>query len=136
MTYGLLVKPGVSFDLVAPAGFRILGALERTCRRLQFSLTITCGCEAHPPTDPHTLGEAYDVRTRDFSLDDKRRILRELMLDLVDDANPIDVVLPVGNGLATVQFYGQIEDIGGPNEHLHVQRRRSTTYAIADARTA
>lgn len=128
MNYGLLVKPGVSFAVIAPAGFRLLSALDTTARRLKLTLTITCGCDSHPPDDPHSTGEAYDVRTHDLSGADKRRLMKALMDELMTDT--LDTPTPVSGGFGTRQFWGWIEHLGTPTEHLHVQRRNFTTYPI------
>ncbi len=121
------VKPGVQFSVIAPAGFRLLAALDTTARRLAVDLTITCGSDSHPPTDPHSTGEAYDVRTHDFTDDQKQAILRELLLEL-SDGTPEDAPLAVSDGLGTKGFWGWIENPGLPTEHLHVQRRNRTVY--------
>lgn len=127
MPYCLRVKPGVQFDPIAPAGFRILSALEVTARRLKLDITITCGSEDHAPGTPHSLGEAYDFRTHDWTQDQKLAVLREAMLELCDDATS-DAPLPVSGGTATAHFYGQIEHPNVPNEHGHIQRRAGTIY--------
>ncbi len=121
------IKPGVQFSVIAPAGVRILGALDAVARRLRVDLTITCGTEAHPPSDPHATGEAYDIRTHDFTDDQKQAILRELLLELSDDQTS-DAPLVVSDGLGTRGFWGWIEHPGLPTEHLHVQRRNRTVY--------
>jgi hypothetical protein len=123
----LRVKPGVQFDPIAPAGFRILSALEQTARRLQLDLTITCGSEDHPPTDPQTLGAAYDVRTHGFTWDQKQAILREVLLELSDDPTN-DAPMLVGGGLGVNHFWGWVEAPGAAHEHFHIQRRRGTVY--------
>jgi hypothetical protein len=128
MTAALFCKDGVKFSRIAPAGFRILGALERTARRLSVDLIITCACEAHAQHDPHSLGEAYDVRTRTLTDDQKRAVLCEVLLDLQNDANPQDAPIATSGGLATLHFFGWIEHPGEPTEHLHFQRRKGTTY--------
>lgn len=125
---GVRFKAGVLPIKPAPAGVRILGALDATARRLKIDLIITCADKEHPPSDPHSAGEAFDVRTHDFDDEMKRTILRELMLELQNDS-PMDVPIATGIGTATLHFYGQIEHPNQPNEHLHVQRRAFTTYA-------
>lgn len=120
------VKAGVSFTRIAPAGFRLLAAIEGTARRLQLPLTITCACEGHPATDPHTKGEAYDVRSHTLTAAQQRDVLRDVLLDLGDDVD--DAPIEIGIGVATRRFYGQLEDPGGANAHLHFQRRKGTTY--------
>lgn len=120
------VKPGVRFTTIAPAGFRLLAALEHVARTLQIVLVVTCACDAHAAADPHTLGEAYDVRTKPLTLDEKTRVLRALLLAL--SQGPGDEPTYTGLGLATRKFYGQIENLGTDTEHLHVQRRQRATY--------
>jgi len=125
------VKLGVRFDVIAPAGFRLLEAISRTARWMQHDLEITCACEAHAATDPHSLGEGYDLRTHDLPSDEKQALLRRLMMELSDGSE--DLPMAVGIGLATCRFYGQIEHLSEPNEHLHVQRRRNTQYEVTSA---
>lgn len=129
MNYVLHVKDGVKFAPIAPAGFRILGALERTARRLSLSLTITAGTDGHPPGDPHTDGEAYDVRTHDLTDDQKRLVLKQTMLDLCDEQNLMDTPMVTSGGLATMAFFGWIEHPQTDAEHIHIQRRKGTVYA-------
>jgi len=120
-------KPGVRFDVIAPAGFRILGAIERVAReRLKCDLTITCACEAHATTNPHALGEAYDIRTHGLDPDQRQTLLRRLMIELSGGVD--DMPMEVSGGLATQYFFAWIEHVGLPNEHLHVQRRKHTQY--------
>lgn len=60
-------KPGVRLDGLEPGGFAILSALEQTARAVEIDLTISCGTDGHSPSDPHTLGNALDVRTIDLT---------------------------------------------------------------------
>lgn len=122
------LKSGVDTSRLAPAGVRILGALDATARRLKRDLIVTCGCEAHPPGDPHTSGEAFDVRTHDFDDEFKRTLLRQVMLELQNDDDAMDAPIATSIGLSTLHFYGQIENPNEPREHLHVQRRKGTVY--------
>jgi len=125
---GIRFKDGVlPIRVLAPAGVRLLGALDGLARRFGHDLTITCADKEHPPTDPHSTGEAFDVRTHDLNAATKQAILHELLIDLSD--NPLDdVPTPVSIGLATKRFYAQLENPGQPNEHLHCQRRNRTVY--------
>lgn len=52
----------VKLDPIAPAGGAILAALALAATTIKRDLTVTCGAEGHPPTDPHSRGEAYDAR--------------------------------------------------------------------------
>ena len=54
-------KADVQFATIAPAGFRILAALDALARTLRKDILLTCGTEAHTNPDPHATGEAYDV---------------------------------------------------------------------------
>ncbi len=125
----LRVKDGVRFAPIASAGFRILGALERTARRLQVDLTITSGSDGHLPDDPHSLGEAFDVRTHDLTDVQKQLVLKQTMLDLSDEADLTDAPYQTSGGWATHHFFGWLEHPQTDAEHLHFQRRKNTIYA-------
>lgn len=116
------------FDVIDAAGFRLLGALDRVVRPLPYDLTISCACEAHPATDPHALGRAYDVRTHDLTDEQKPFVLRAVLLDLQQGA--IDAPMDVSGGLATRYFFGWIEHAGEPGEHLHFQQRKGVTFGV------
>lgn len=108
----LLVKPGVEFTTIAPAGFRILASLDEVARFLHgYDLTITSACDGvhSGPDDPHHRGEAYDVRCNDA-------------------ADPALLLQDIQGVVGTSQFYSFIEDPGTPNEHIHIQLRRGATY--------
>jgi hypothetical protein len=111
----LKVKPGVRFDVVAPAGYRILEALRLASRRLGHDLTITCGSEAHDPADPHSLGEAFDVRCHDLMPEDRPKVVPAVM-----------------DELGWERFYGVLEAPNTSNAHFHFQRRKGTVYTFAD----
>lgn len=110
----LRVKDGVEFTVIAPAGFRILSAIDQICADLGRDLTITSACDGQHsgPTDPHHTGEAYDVRTNDFPDD----ALKQAVLDAIMQK------------LGTDYFFGFLEDPGTENEHIHCQRKKGTTY--------
>ena len=126
----LRVKEGARFDRIDPAGFRLLGTLDRLTRELPYDLTVSCGSDHHPATNPHTLGRAYDVRTHDLTLDRKLYILRAVLLDLQEGADDAPVTLatvPIPN-FATRRFFGQLEHLGTEDEHAHFQRRKGVTF--------
>lgn len=127
MPGGLLTKHGVSFAVIAPAGFRILSALETVARSLNYDLMITSACDGEHsgPNDPHGRGLAFDLRLKPLSPTMKDDVHRMVLLELSDHAEPLQVV---STGLATELFYAQIEDRGGENEHLHVQLRNGRQY--------
>lgn len=107
-------KAGVVFSIIAPAGFRILSAIDRTADVFGHDLEITSACDgAHSgPHDPHHTGEAYDIHTKDFSNNE----LKQLVLD------------SIMRYLGEEHFFGFLEDPGTDNEHLHVQRKKDTVY--------
>lgn len=122
------VKPGVAFDTIAPAGYVILAALRQISRELLMDLTITSGTDgAHSgPEDPHHLGCAYDVRSRDLDDDTKRRVLSSVMATLGPDP------VKTSGGLATRHFFGYLEAAGTENEHFHFQQRRGVPFTVED----
>lgn len=114
----LRYKDGVLFDIIAPGGFEIIYALKRTATALLADLTITSGTDGEHsgPTDPHKRGEAYDVRSHDFSPEQKQRVLTTVM------------------GLLGVDyFYGFLEDSTEDGEHFHFQVKRGTAYPPVSA---
>ncbi len=126
----LRVKFGVRFDRIDPAGFRILGTLDRLSRELPYDLTLTCGSDNHPASDPHTLGRAYDVRTKGLPMDQKRYLLRAVLLDLQEGPEdaPGEVAGVVWEHLATRRFFGQLENLGEAAEHAHFQQRKGVMF--------
>ena len=109
----VLVKSNVLFSVIAPGGFRILSAIDRTAAALDCDLVITSACDGlhSGELDPHHRGEAYDIRSHDFSQEQKDRILAQIMTYLGWD-----------------RFYGFLESPGTDNEHFHVQVARGKTY--------
>jgi hypothetical protein len=109
----LHVKPGVSFSVIAPGGFVILSALQRTCILESTDLTVTSGCDGEHsgPNDPHHRGEAYDVRSHDFDPVKKQAVLQTCLRMLPED-----------------RFFGFIESPGTDNEHFHFQVKKGTTF--------
>jgi hypothetical protein len=106
----LLVKPGVLFTAISPAGFHILWALTEIARG-SADLTITSACDgAHSgPDDPHHRGEAYDIRIH-------------------DQLNPAALIQDLHQLLGTASFYAFIEDPGTPDAHIHCQLRKGAAY--------
>lgn len=120
-----------TFTRIQPAGFRILAALDNATRLLGTDLEIRCACEDHPPKDPHTLGEAYDVRVRGLSTDTILKLITYLRQLLVPEFFTVLLETPVpfsDPALADLQYLNP--HATGP--HLHIQRRKNTTYPPAD----
>jgi hypothetical protein len=107
------VKPGVEFTVIAPGGFCILASVQQATQRCAVDLEITSGCDGEHsgPNDPHHSGNAYDVRTHDFTPQQKAAVLASVM-----------------SALGWERFYGFLEAEGTPNEHLHFQVKKGTTY--------
>lgn len=111
----------------APAGVRILAALDNAAQLLKHDLTITCADGRHGPDDPHTHGEAYDVRTSDLLVDQVVDLCDELEHSLgpaftVLYEIPPNVAYPAELG-EWVYF-----DIYADAPHLHVQRKKDTVF--------
>lgn len=106
-------KSSVSFSFIAPGGFEILSAITQASRALDCDLIITSGCDGihSGPGDPHHSGNAFDIRSHDFSTEQKDRVLAQIM-----------------NVLGWERFYGFLEDAGTDNEHFHFQVKKGTVY--------
>lgn len=115
MTNGFVaVKEGVNFTTIAPGGFVLLAAIVNSARALEWDLTITSACDGihSGQEDPHHRGEAYDIRTHDVP--DPQKLLDQLIANL-DARDP-------------GRFFAFIEASGTPNEHIHCQVKKGTTY--------
>jgi len=121
----LRVKPGVRFDRIDPAGFRILAALDTLARACDHDLTITCGTEAHDANDPHSLGRAYDVRSKDLAPDEKDHLVRYVLTYV---AEPGEELMLTSGGLACRHFFAWLEHPGENTEHAHFQQRKLTEF--------
>jgi len=98
--------------MIAPGGFVLLAAIEAAARETSLDLTITSGTDgAHSgPDDPHHRGEAYDVRTHDFTPEQKQAVLAAIQ----NASGPL--------------FYAFLESPNTDNEHIHCQVRKGTVY--------
>lgn len=107
-------KPGVAW-IFAPGVFRIIDAMKVVSVALKVDLTITSAADGvhSGPADPHYLGAALDIRTRNLG-DKKQAVLDGLRAEL---------------GPAFTMF---IEGPDTPNEHIHCQRKVGTTYTMDD----
>ena len=120
----LLVKEGVEFGgVLHPAGARILEVLKQVVASLDFDVTVTSARDGkHSGSgDPHHSGEAFDLRTKSLTAAQKQGLLQRLRAGLYRE--------PTGPGR---RFYAFLESEGTANEHIHVQRRKGTTYTILD----
>lgn len=113
----ITIKAGVEFAAIKPAGARILEVLKQINLLMpRLPMTITSGTDGQHsgPADPHFSGEAYDLRTNTLSTLEKTFLLTCLQETL------------------GARFFAFLENPGQPNEHIHCQRRRGTTYSIED----
>lgn len=111
----LVVKPGVEFAVVAFSGYLILDTLKHISILMNRDLVITSGTDGvhSGPTDPHKLGEAYDVRSNDMTLTEKNKFITIFQQLLNED-----------------DFYCFLESPGDANEHFHCQRAKGTIFGI------
>jgi len=119
----------VRFDSIRPAGFRILAALDRIALHWSRDLCLTSGTDGihSGSVDPHKTGEAYDVRSNDCTnADEKQRLAHMMIVELC--TSPGELVFASSGGWANDHFFAFVEDPGGPNEHIHVQRRKGQFY--------
>lgn len=107
------VKDSVQFSKIAPAGFRILSAIDQVSAQIGVDLVITSGTDGmhSGDADPHHSGEAYDVRSHDLDPVLKEKVIARIMGILGWD-----------------YFYGFIENQDGADEHFHLQRKKNTIY--------
>ena len=107
------VKDGVQFTKIAPGGFRILSAIDQSAVSLDFDLVITSACDGEHsgPNDPHHSGNAYDLRTHDFTEVQKNALLDSIL-----------------HYLGYNYFFAFIEARGEANEHIHVQVKKGTQF--------
>mgnify|MGYP001579234428 CR=1 FL=1 len=129
MTYVLRARLSVRFDTIAPAGFRILAALDRATTVHQVSLMITSGTDSHS-AGRHPKGEAFDVSVADLS----PRVIVDLYRWLTTKLGPLFTVLyespfdPTDAGLRTIVTVNK--HASGP--HIHAQPVKGTVFPPED----
>jgi len=114
-------KSGVTLNGLQPAGARILSVLDRAAVFFQRDLTVTCGTDSHPADDPHTLGRAFDIRTRDLPQATIVTLIPWLQKSLGPDFTVLyeTPTKPVGF-LASLAFVNP----SATSEHCHIQVRK------------
>jgi hypothetical protein len=121
----LRAEADVAFACIAPGGFRILAALDLATKMLGRDLVLTSGTDSHA-TGRHPVGEAFDVRTKDFDVPTVLRLYRTLT-DLLGVRFTVLYEVPIAPSdhmlakIATVNPHAT-----GP--HLHVQVKKGTQY--------
>lgn len=105
------------------AGTLLLWAFQQWVNETGQGLTVTSGADGEHsgPDDPHHSGNAFDVRSHNFALDEKESFVRKVLNYLGDPQ-------PSSGGYVTQYFFGWIENKGEPNEHAHFQLRHGMTY--------
>jgi|SRR6185369_2670830 len=114
MTPCVRVKDGVKFDRISPAGFKMLAVIQNATYIFDRDLTITCGTDSHPPTDPHSRGEAYDLRTIGMS----DQVIKELVAYLKTQLGP----------LFFVQYETPGVNLTATAAHIHMQLAQHADY--------
>ena len=101
--------------------------LSKVSRALGLALVITSGADGEHtgPLDPHKFGKAFDVRSHDFTAEQKNEVLTSVMKEL-GEIRPA-----IGGGYITEFFFGWLEAEGKPNEHFHFQLRHDLEYKEA-----
>jgi hypothetical protein len=117
-------------DRLGLGGAAILGALGRAALSLSFDVTVTCGTEGHPPEDPHSLGNAFDVRSHGLSAACKQSLLSLVVGYLAELDTPHVALVPTSGGLASPAFFGFLEQPDTEQEHFHFQVRHGRTFPV------
>lgn len=122
------LKAGAGFPTLAPAGIRILAALDHAAQDCQVDLTITSGSEkrGRAATDPHPLGEAVDVSVQGLRADQ----ITNLKVSLETTLGRLFTVLyevpapPADPHLRAIAYLNAAAT--GP--HFHIQRKKNTVF--------
>lgn len=112
-------KDGVRLDQMTPALARIIAALDIAARWKSQDLTVTCGREGHPASDPHTAGRAVDVRTRDLSPDDTVKLYTYLQ-SLLGDSFRVLYESPIPPNYIALKRIAYV-NAGATAPHFHIQ---------------
>ena len=122
----LRARPSVKFDHIAPAGFRILAALDEATQYLGEDLMITSGTDSHVAPDPHALGVAYDISVEGLSVEITMRLVQYLRVTLGTLFTTLYEcpTAPSDARLASIMYLNP--DATGP--HLHIQRKKGTVF--------
>ena len=118
-------RPSVRFDLIAPAGFRILSALDRTAYEVRVDLWITSGTDSHA-AGAHPTGEAFDVSVKGFSAQQ----IADVKASLERYLGPLFTVLyevPQVPSDPTLRPLAYV-NVKATGSHFHIQRKKGTTY--------
>lgn len=118
-------RPGVRFETIGPAGFRILGALDTAARECRVDLMITSGTDSHA-TGAHPTGEAFDVSVHMLSAQQ----IADVKAHLERSLGPLFTVLyevPKEPSDPTLRPIAYI-NVAASGPHFHVQKVKGSTY--------
>lgn len=120
------LKPGVSWAGLNPAGQRIHAALDRLADTFACAVVATCTTGSHGPDDPHTKGQAIDVRTVGWTPTNAVTYYKWLVNELGPDfyCQLEAPITPKDAELAKVVVVNK----AATAPHLHIQLRKFHTY--------
>ncbi len=126
MTGVVRLKDGVRLDGLRPAGIRILSAVDNCARVLGLDQTVTCGREGHGPNDPHTLGNALDLRASMFNADQVKKIKAFLEAALGTHFTVLYEcpMIPLNDALKGIAYVNPL----ATGIHFHIQVRKGTVW--------
>lgn len=110
------------------AGTRLLAAIDRVASNSHYDVVVTSGSESHPPDDVHTLGRAFDLRSHDFTDDEKADLMRAILAELGDDQPEILSLSGIWYALASETWFVQLEHHDEAEEHIHAQLRNGAIF--------
>ena len=121
MTGCVRFKPGVDLRGLAPAGARLLAAVDFVAQAMGRDLTVTCGTDSHGADDPHTRGAALDVRVADLS-DDQTLVAYDNLRKLLGHEFTVLYEVPEKPAglLAGIAYVNPAAS--GPHFHLQVRK--------------
>jgi hypothetical protein len=120
-------------DPLTPAGIRIVSALDSAAQRFKRDILVTCGREAHPPTDPHSRGEALDIRTLGWPEMAIVSVYNHLREHLGAAFTVLYEVKVKPNGVLGGIAYVNPDATA---EHIHIQTRKGTTFPDGESESA
>lgn len=122
-------RPSVRFSQIAPAGFKILAAIQHAAESCDWDLEITSGTDSHTQPSAHVTGEAYDLSVKGMSAQTIEDVKKALEASL----GPLFTVLyevPKRPSDPTLRPIAYV-NVNATGPHFHIQRRKNTVYPPA-----